>query len=308
MSSDVHVVLGPTSTQGFVDALEAVPGVASVTPGDMGTVGDLLQDADVLVSFRWSDDWILPSLRWIQSISAGTDQFPLDELADAGVVLTSAVGIHAVQVSEHAFGLLLSLTRGIAPAIRNQMDHEWEWSRVVDLDGMTLGVLGLGTIGESVARKGKAFGMHVIGTKRDPSTYEGVADEVLDPDGTLEIFRRSDAVIVTLPGGAQTAGIVGADELAALQDGFLVNVGRGSVVDEPALVEALRTGTLRGAGLDVFEDEPLPDGNALWDLPNVVVSPHLAGASPKYAERLASLFERNLAAFRGEGEWVNRVV
>jgi phosphoglycerate dehydrogenase-like enzyme len=308
MTGSVRIVLGPTSTQGFVDALEAIPGVGSVVPGDMDTVGDLLVDADVLVSFRWSDEWIVPSLRWIQSISAGTDQFPLADLREAGVVLTSAVGIHAVQVSEHAFGLLLSMTRGIAAAIRNEASEGWEWSRVVDLDGMTLGVLGLGTIGEAVARTGRAFGMRVIGTKRDPSTYEGVAEEVFGPDDTIEVFRRADAVIVTLPGGEETAGLVGADELDALEAGFLVNVGRGSVVDEPALVSALESGSLRGAGLDVFAEEPLPAGHPLWRLPNAVVSPHLAGASPKYAERLAALFERNLAAYRGEGDWVNRIV
>jgi phosphoglycerate dehydrogenase-like enzyme len=308
MRDPVRIVLGPTSSQGFVDALEAIPGVASVTTGTMGTVGDLLTEADVLVSFRWSDEWMVPSLQWIQSISAGTDQFPLETLGDAGVVLTSAVGIHAVQVSEHAFGLLLSMTRGIAPAIRNEADEHWEWTRVIDLDGMTLGVLGLGTIGEAVARKGRAFGMDVIGTKRDPSGYEGVADEVFGADDTLEVFRRSDAVVVTLPGGAETEGIVGAEELAALEGGFIVNVGRGSVIDEDALVESLRSGTIRGAGLDVFEEEPLPAGHPLWSLPNAVVSPHLAGASPRYAERLAALFERNLAAYRGDGGWVNRVV
>ena len=308
MSEPVRIVLGPTSSQGFVDALEAIPDVASVTTGTMDTVGELLTDADVLVSFRWSDEWIVPSLRWIQSISAGTDQFPLEALDDAGVVLTSAVGIHAVQVSEHAFGLLLAMTRGLAPALRNEADQHWEWTRVIDLDGMTLGVLGLGTIGEAVARKAKAFGMDVIGTKRDPSVYDGVADEVFGADDTLEVFRRADAVVVTLPGGTETEGIVGADEMAALEGGFIVNVGRGSVIDEDAIVEALRSETIRGAGLDVFEEEPLPTGHPLWSLPNAIVSPHLAGASPRYAERLAALFERNLAAYRGDGDWVNRVV
>lgn len=307
-STPIRVVLGPTSSSGFVAAFEAVPGVASVVTGDIDTVGSLLPDADVLVTYRWRDEWIVPSLRWVQSISAGTDQFPLEALREAGVVLTSAVGVHAVQVSEHAFGLLLALTRGIAPSIRDQVEREWRWSRVVDLDGMTLGVLGLGTIGEAVARKGVAFGMRVIGTKRDPSQYRGVADEVFGPDGTLEVFRQADVVVVTLPGGPATERLVGADELAALQGGFLINVGRGSVVDEPALIAALGEGVLRGAGLDVFAEEPLPPDSPLWSFPSVVVTPHLAGASPRYAERLAGLFERNLAAFHGKGDWVNRVV
>jgi phosphoglycerate dehydrogenase-like enzyme len=132
--------------------------------------------------------------------------------------------------------------------------------------------------------------------------------EVFEPAGTLEVCRRSDAVIVTLPGGGDTHHIVGAEELAALAGGFLINVGRGSVIDEAALVNALEGGILRGVGLDVFEQEPLAADSPLWDFPEVIVSPHLAGASPRYAERLARLFARNLAALRGEQEWVNRVV
>jgi phosphoglycerate dehydrogenase-like enzyme len=306
--SGVRIVLGPVGGSDFVERLGDVDGVVSVVAGTMETVGDLLAAADILVTYRWSDEWMVPGLKWIQSVSAGTDQYPLDALRDAGIVLTSAVGIHEVQVSEHAIGLLLALTRGIAPSIRNQRDHVWEWNRVIDLDGMTLGVLGLGTIGEAVARKASAFGMQVIGTKRSADGYSGAAVEVFEPAGTLEVCRRSDAVIVTLPGGGDTHHIVGAEELAALAGGFLINVGRGSVIDEAALVNALEGGILRGVGLDVFEQEPLAADSPLWDFPEVIVSPHLAGASPRYAERLARLFARNLAALRGEQEWVNRVV
>jgi phosphoglycerate dehydrogenase-like enzyme len=308
MSDGLSIVLAPVGGEGFVEALSAVDGVSEVAAPDMEGVLGALEGVEVLVSFRWSDDWIVPGLRWIQSVSAGTDQFPVDALREADVVLTSAVGIHDVQVSEHAFGLLLAMTRGIGASVRNQVARDWHWPPVTDLAGMTLGVLGLGVIGEAVAHRAKAFGMEVLGTKRSPDGYTGEADEVFDPDGTLEVFRRSDAVIVTLPATSATAGIVGSAEFEALQGGFFVNVGRGSVVDEAALVEALRSGGLRGAGLDVFEEEPLPESSPLWDMPEVIVSPHLAGTSPRYGERLAELFARNLAAYRGEAEWINRVV
>jgi len=308
MSDDLNIVLAPVDGTGFVEALSEVKGVANVAAPDMDEVPLALEGVEVLVAFQWKDEWLVPGLRWIQSVTAGTDQFPVDALDDAGVVLTSAVGIHDVQVSEHAFGLLLAMTRGIGAAVRNQVDRDWHWPPVTDLSGMTLGVLGLGVIGEAVAHRAKAFGMEVLGTKRSVDGYTGAADEVFGPEATLEVFQRSDAVIVTLPATAETAGLVGSAEFEALQGGFFVNVGRGSVVDEAALVSALRSGVLRGAGLDVFEEEPLADSSPLWDMPEVIVSPHLAGTSPRYGERLADLFAKNLPAFRGEGEWINRVV
>ncbi len=301
-------MLGPAFGYDFAEALDVVEGVAEVVAPPMEQVVAALQGNEVLVAFQWRDEWVVPGLRWIQAATAGTDQFPLDALHDADVVLTSAVGIHEVQVSEHAFGLLLGLTRGIGTSARNQGSRVWRWPPVIDLAGMTLGVLGLGVIGEGVARRAKAFGMEVVGTKRFPDGYSGAADEVFGPGGTLEVFRRSGAVVVTLPDSPETVGLVGAFELEALAGGFFVNVGRGSVVDQDALVEALASGTLRGAGLDVFWKEPLPDDSPLWDMSGVIITPHLAGTSPAYGDRLAILFERNLSAYLGECEWINRVV
>jgi phosphoglycerate dehydrogenase-like enzyme len=167
-------------------------------------------------------------------------------------------------------------------------------------------VLGLGSIGEEVAGLAASLGMRVIGTKRSPEGYAGVAERVLGPEGTLEVCRECDAVVVALPRTAAPA--LGAAELAALEGGWLVNVGRGSAVDEVALVEALRAGVLRGAGLDVFATEPLPPDSPLWDLPNVVITPHSAWSSDRLSPRVAEVFAANLAAFRGEAPWRNRLV
>jgi phosphoglycerate dehydrogenase-like enzyme len=308
VTDPIRVVVGPVGGSGIIEAIAAVPGVAVTAVGDMAAVPAALTAASVLVTFRWSDDWVLPGLQWIQSVSAGTEQFPFDRLASNGTVLTSARGIHEVQVSEHALGLLLALTRGIGVAARQQEHRTWKWTPVVELAGMTLGVLGLGVIGEGVARRAAGFGMRVIGTKSHPEGYRGIASEVYPPEQTREVFRRADAVVITLPGGEGTRHLVGAAELDALRGGWLVNVGRGAVIDEPALVAALQEGTLAGAALDVFETEPLPADSPLWDLPGVLITPHMAGSSPRYGERLAALFARNLVAFQGRGEWENRVV
>jgi len=304
----IRAVVGPLGGSRIAETVAAVPGIDATIVRRREEMLPALPGVPVVVTYAWSDDWLSDDLRWIQSVSAGTDQFPIDELRSRGVILTSATGIHEVQVSEHALGLLLAMTRGIDRAIANQQTRTWARTEVHELNGLTLGVLGLGVIGEGLARRASALGMQVIGTKRDPSSYDGVAERVFGSDGTLEVCHQADAVVITLPGTPETRGLVGTTELEALRGGWLVNVGRGSVVDTQALVAAMRSETLAGAALDVFEDEPLPPESPLWDLPNVIVSPHLAGLSPRYGERLAALFARNLEAYRGEGEWVNRVV
>ncbi len=269
-------------------------------------VAAALADAEVLVGWRWRDEYLVPSLRWVQSVSAGVDQFPLEAFRAAGVTLTSARGCHGPQVSEHAFALLLAMTRGVGLAMRNAEHGEWKRVPGVEISGLTLGVLGLGAIGEEIARKGSAWGMRVIGTKADPSSYRGVAELVVDPSRTQEVFERSDVVVSVLPDLPDTRGLVTRDCLDALDGGWFVNVGRGTVVDEHDILGAIEGGALLGAGLDVFDTEPLPETSALWANPRVVLTPHTAGLSPHYGRRLMEIFRQNLEAFAGNGDWVNR--
>ena len=301
-----RLVLHPLHGPGLPEALEAVPNVEVVRPPDSDGVLEVLSDgAEILLTFAWDDRFVTDSLRWVQAISAGLDQFPLATLEGAGIVLTSARGAHAPAVAEHAIALLLSVVRGIGPAMRAVPDRRWEARRAYEVRGLTLGVLGLGSIGEEDARIATALGMRVIGTKRSPEAYQGVAERVVGPDETLQICAEADAVVITLPRSDVPA--IGRPELAALRDGWIVNVGRGSAIDESALVEALTDGTLRGAGLDVFSTEPLPTDSPLWDLPSVVITPHAAWSSDRLSPRLAAVFEANLAAFRGEAPWATRV-
>jgi phosphoglycerate dehydrogenase-like enzyme len=298
------VVLHPKHLDSVREALSRLDIDLEIPDAD--GVPAAVESSGILVSYVWDDSY-LPGLRWLQSISAGHDQFPYEAFRDQGTVLTSASGVHGPQIAEHAFALLLALTRGVGAATRNAVDGLWKPMMLHELGGATLGVLGLGAIGEEVAKRAKSWGMTVIGTKRDTDGYSGAADEVLGPDGTADVFRRADAVVSALPGGAATDGIVSREMLDSL-DGWFINVGRGNAVSEDDILAAIDGGGLLGAGLDVFENEPLPAESPLWTNPRVVITPHTAGLSPHYGRRLAEIFADNLEALSGRGEWRNRIV
>lgn len=292
---------------------EAFLGLKSIQPHIANGIGEaalLLQEteAEILVSPRWEPRCMTPSLRWIQSVASGVEPFPLKELRENGVVLTSARYVSHEAMAEHAFGLLLSLTLNF-PQYRDQA-HRREWT--VEAHGTlaetTVGILGLGAVGEALAARLSRFRVHVIGTKRNVEAYEGHADEVFPPDATTEVCRLADSVVVCVPLDDRTRGLIGAEELAALGRGYVVNVSRGPVIDDAALLQALHDGRVAGAGLDVLSEEPLPPESPWWDAPGTIITPHVAGKFHGYGKRLADLFERNLGAFQTDGEWENRVV
>lgn len=301
-----RVVLHPAHNRSVGEAFRRASDLEIVLPPAAEVAEELARSA-VLVTYRWDDSYLTESLRWIQSISVGVDQYPIERLRGAGVVLTSARGCHGPQVSEHAFGLLLALTRGIGRSMRNAEARLWKPIPGIEISGMTLGVLGLGTIGEAIAQKAVAWGMRVIGTKSHVADYSGVAQAVFGPEETLAVFERSDVVVSVLPDTESTRRIVTAECLAAMDGGWFVNVGRGTVVKEQDLLDALAAGSLAGVGLDVFDPEPLPESSPLWAHPRVVITNHTAGLSPHYGSRLLEIFRRNLEALDGFGEWVNRV-
>jgi phosphoglycerate dehydrogenase-like enzyme len=304
-----RVVLHPVHPPGLSTLLSDLDGAELDFPADDGSVANALEaGAEILVTYRWEDRFLSGSLKWVQAISAGLEQFPTDAFISRGVRLTSARGAHAPAVAEHAVAMLLTLVRRIGEAMRDVPGRGWHPYRdAYEISGRTLGVLGLGAIGEGIAVRAARLGMRVIGSKRRPDRYDGVADWVVGSDGTLEVCRAADAVIVALPHSEDTVGLVGSEEIEALRGGWLVNVGRGSVIDEEALIAALSDGTLLGAGLDVFAEEPLPVDSPLWELPNVVITPHTAWSSDRLAVRLVDLFAENLAAYGGSGEWRNLI-
>lgn len=267
------------------------------------------REAEVALISGWIDHQRLrdtPALRWVQTIGAGVERLLTPEIvARSELIITNARGIHAQPVAEHAFGYLLMFTRNLHLAVARQHERQWQ-SRpyretVRTLAGKTLGVLGLGAIGERVAMLAEAFGLRVIGLKRTKQPVAHV-DEVYGPDELAFFLSQSELLVNLLPLTAKTRRFIGRSELGLLPSGaFFVNLGRGGTVDTAALVEALRSGHLAGAGLDVTEPEPLPPEHPLWGLPNVIITPHYAGTQPGYLRHVGEVFLANLERYvRGE--------
>jgi phosphoglycerate dehydrogenase-like enzyme len=256
--------------------------------------------ADVVVTASLSTDLLdrAESLQWVQAVSSGVDAYPRDRLREAGVVLTNAAGIHGEPIAEQVLGYLLTFERRLHRARDRQSRRTWQRYEVGELRGKTLGLVGVGAVGTRLAEIVQPFDVEVLGVKRHPETVPPVVDEVVGPDRLYDVLTRVDYLVVACPLTAETRGMLGHDELGALpSSAVLVNIARGEIVDQAALVAQLRSRGIRGAALDVAEEEPLPADSPLWDLPNAVVTPHVAGASPREAERLADLFAENYAAF-----------
>ncbi|GIX46231.1 MAG: 3-phosphoglycerate dehydrogenase [Candidatus Tectimicrobiota bacterium] len=277
-----------------------------------------MPEVDVLViSGAWHDSLLeqAAKLKWIQAIGAGYDQFPLAELRRRGIRLTNAAGVNTNAVSEHAIALMLALTRRLPEARDNQHRQYWRpmisdpQAREDELAGKTLGIVGLGAIGNRLASLAKAFGMRVIGTKARPETYRGLADQVWPPDRLGDLLREADFVVLCCPLTPATRGLIGAAALKQMRpSAYLINVARGPVVDEDALIAALQAGDIAGAALDVTTTEPLPPESPLWRMANVLITPHTAGETAQYEKRLVDLIVENVHRWERDEPFLNQVV
>jgi phosphoglycerate dehydrogenase-like enzyme len=276
-------------------------------------------DADVLVvSGFWQNDLLVhaPRLRFVQSISAGVNQYAQEAFRARGVRLASARGVNERAVAEHAMALMLGLKRQLHIARDNQARRHWRGmatdpaDREDELSGKTLLIVGLGLIGTRLAHLAKAVDMRVIGIRRDPAAGGGPADAVHGTDRLPDLLPEADVVALTCALTPETTGLIGREALARMKpSAMLVNVARGAVVDEPALFEALQSGRIAAAGLDVTAEEPLPASSPLWGMKNVLLTPHTAGETLAYEERVIDLLIENLERlWRGENELRNQVV
>jgi len=271
---------------------------------------DALTDCDAVVTLDHHDEY-LDDVSWVHSVRAGYDDYPLDAYDDAGVAFTNSTGVAGDLVGETALGLLLTLAKGLHRYRDHQRDGRWERlpvERAFELARSTVCVVGLGNLGGSVVSRANALGARVTGVDVRPVSQLGL-ERVHDVSRVEAAVADARFVVLTTPLTDDTRGLVDADVLAAMrEDAYLVNVSRGEVVDEPALVAALESGEIAGAALDVFADEPLPDDSPLWARDDVLVTPHAAAQADTYRVHLADLVETNVSLVAADRDPWNRVV
>ena len=276
------------------------------------SLDQLFAKAEVILSARRIPQGLVrraPGLRWIQLPMAGVDWLQGSDLWGQGdIVITSAAGINAPPVAEYVIAMMLALAKDMRRLIHSQAAHDWDRYEMGQLDGKTLGLVGYGYIAQGVAARARGFGMRVLATRRRRSAEEPDGVEMLSVDQLPLLLASSDFVVLGVPATAQTKALIGRKELEAMRpSAFLINIARGDVVDEPALIEALAAGRIAGAALDVFQQEPLPTESPLWDMRNVIVTGHLGGLFEAYDEAVVDLFVENLHRYVDGRPLINEV-
>jgi D-2-hydroxyacid dehydrogenase (NADP+) len=297
----VGVVFPPSV---LVEALSDLPVAVETVEGDAD-----LGEGDGVVAFGPHPSFFDAS--WVHGIRAGYDEFPIDRYAEAGVVLTNSTGIHHTTVGETVLGYMLAFARRLHVYRSQQERREWgrePYETPFTLDGEQVCVVGLGTLGTGVARRADAVGMDVVGVRRSGDPHEHARD-VYTPDELETAVSDARFVVLAVPLTESTEGLVSDATLAAMPaSSYLVNVARGAVVDESALLAALDEETIAGAALDVFAEEPLPETSPLWGYENVVVTPHASAQTRRYHEDIADLVRTNVRRIRAGDDLTNRVV
>ena len=297
--------------------LEALPDTTTIAVGVMAEAFDrTAPQADVILigeggAQLFEQVWRMACrVRWVHTLSAGLDGLLFHDLVESPVPLTNARGVFSDALAEFAIGAVFFFARDFRRLLRSQTAGIWDPFDIVEVRGRTLGLVGYGDIGRAVASRARALGMHVLAMRRRPelSQEDHEVARVFGTDQKLELFRQSDYVVAVVPLTPQTRGMIGESEFAAMKpDAVLINIGRGPVVDEAALIRVLEQKRIRGAALDVFETEPLPAGHPFYRMDNVLLSPHSADNTRGWKERTMRVFLENFDRFR-RGELLVNVV
>jgi D-2-hydroxyacid dehydrogenase (NADP+) len=261
-------------------------------------------DTDIVYAGVFSRKHFLKAtkLKWIQLNGHGANAYLFPEIIDSNVLLTNSGQVHSIPISEHVFALMLSHSRKILELRVGQLQGKWVKQEMYpyfsELYGKVIGIVGVGNIGEEVAKRAKAFGMKVLGIRKNLQIPNQYVDQMYSIKDIEHVFGMADYIVVTLPGTKDTIGLIGKKELSCLKkDAFLVNVGRGNVIIEADLIAYLQANKNAGAGLDVFATEPLPSESPFYSMENVILTPHIAGATPAAAVRQITIFTENLERF-----------
>lgn len=282
--------------------LESLPRTATPTPAQ-------LQEAEAMLCMNPPPGILvqMPKLRWVQALTAGVENWLGRKDLSPSIILTNARGTHRVQMPENILGALFHISKPYAAVLGDNATHHWTRRVSTTLAGQTLGILGIGAIGQELARKAAALEMRVIGTRRGGGAVAHV-ERVFTPDQTDQVLAESDFVVLLLPATPETENLMNADRLARMKKtAWLLNFGRGALIDDAALVAAAKAGTIAGAILDVFRQEPLPKEDPFWSTENILVLPHLGGLHPARDSMVAALLVENLRCFM-EGAPLKEVV
>lgn len=315
----MHILIGPNGA-GYE---KSIPELSALYPDATFTwcqewahLAEAIAGAEAYFGWLTPEAWAAAkALRWVQASSTGVDGFlKLPGFGDSDVILTNARGTHAAPLAEHALAMIFAFTRGIKTYVLHQQAHRWSREvrasgALVELTGSTLGIVGFGSVGQALAKRAAAFGMHIHAVdllSQDPVDYVERTGAEDDLDALL---AASDYVVITVPLTAKTRGMISAARLARMKpSAILVGISRGGVIDEPALIAALHEGRIAAAALDVFEEEPLPTDSPLWDMDNVLITPHAAGGSQYEASTICDIFKENVGRYlRGEFPLQNQV-
>jgi len=273
-----------------------------------------LSECDIVLTLGLMDPLTIqpkaPKLKWVQSLSVGLDALLHEETINSNLIITNTKGCTSIPIAEHTVAMISAFARGLPTMLRNQQTRTWSNTAIKDLDGATLGIVGYGEIGKEIAKRCKALGMHVVGCRKRPSitSSRDPADEVVGLDEVDNVIKNADFLVLALPSTRETYQFINKKKLKLMKSSsYLINIGRGNTVAEADLLEVLTEQLIQGAALDVFEVEPLPSEHPLWELENVIISPHNAYYSPKSMDRYMDIFLENVTRFKEGRELLNIV-
>lgn len=272
-------------------------------------LGDHIADVEILFGHIGEDAMqAATALRWVHQPHAGVEGFMYPAFKESGIMLTNCRGLYGTQIAEHAFALLLSLTRQIPAQLEFMKTKHWERLPCIELAGMTMGILGLGGIGKAIATRARAFEFDVIAIDAEPVEKPDTVSELFGLDALMDFLAKTHILVVCCPITSETHKLLSHAQFNQMPDAsYVVNISRGKVIDEEALLAALRSGKLAGAGLDVTYTEPCPPENSLWEQPNVILTSHSAGASQHIRRRAMQLFIDNLHRYVAGEPLINLV-